>query len=84
MPNMFHGSFTTFQMGAWVFHLAAPPKARPGWIHATGASGYQQVCVGVLEFLRAAFGDSAESFQHWQAAATTAGASVMHDPAASR
>jgi dienelactone hydrolase len=84
MPNMFHGSFTSFQMGAQVFHLAPPQNARPGWTQATGASGYQQVCVGVLEFLRAAFGESAESFQHWQAAVTTAGASVMHDPAASR
>ncbi|HEV2986113.1 MAG TPA: alpha/beta fold hydrolase [Vicinamibacterales bacterium] len=84
IPNMFHGSFTSFQMGAQVFHLAPPQNARPGWTQASGASGYQQVCVGVLDFLRAAFGESAESFQHWQAAMTTAGASVMHDPAASR
>jgi hypothetical protein len=71
-------------MTAQLFHLAPPQNARPGWTHATGASGYQQMCVGVLEFLRAAFGERVESFQHWQAAVTTAGASVMHDPAASR
>jgi dienelactone hydrolase len=84
IPDMFHGSFTSFQMGAQVFHLAPAPNARPGWTQATGASGYQQVCVGVLAFLRAAFGENAEPFQCWQAAVTTAGASVMHDPAASR
>ena len=82
MPDMFHGSFTSFQMGAEVFHLAPPRNARPGWTQAIGAAGYQHICVGVLEFLRAAFGESAQPFQNWQAALATAGASVAHDPAA--
>ena len=84
MPDMFHGSFTSFQMGAQVFHLASPRNARPGWTQAIGATGYQQVCVGVREFLHAAFGESVQPFQQWQAAITTAGASVTSDPAASR
>ena len=81
MPDMFHGSFTSFQMGAQVFHLATPSNARPGWTQAIGAAGYQQVCVGVREFLHAAFGESVQPFQHWQAAMTAAEASVTHDPA---
>jgi len=84
VPDMFHGSFTSFQMEALVFHLTPPPNARPGWTQAIGAEGYQQVCVGVLQFLRAAFGESAQPFQQWREAMTTAGASVTSVPAESR
>jgi dienelactone hydrolase len=84
MPDMFHGDFTSFVMGAQAFHLPPPQNAKPGWTQAIGAAGYQRVCVGILAFLRAAFGESADSFQHWQVAMTAAGASVMHDPAARR
>src|SRR5262249_25535570 len=51
MPDMFHGTFTSFEMGAYVFHLAPPETVRPGWTQAIGAERYQQVCSGVLEFL---------------------------------
>ena len=84
LPDMFHGTFTSFQMGALAFHAAPPQNARPGWTQAIGAERYQQVCVGVREFLRDKFGQGAEPFEQWQTAMAASGAPVTRDPAADR
>lgn len=84
MPEMFHGDFTSFVMGAQAFHLAPPSNARRGWTQADGARGYERVCVGVLEFLHAALGGDLEGFHAWQSEMGHAGASVTHNSPADR
>lgn len=53
LPDMFHGDFTSFGMGAAAFHESVPPNARPGWTQKIGADGYQFVCRTVLDFFEA-------------------------------
>ncbi len=84
MPDMFHGDFTSFVMGAQAFHLAAPSNARRGWTQADGARGYERVCVGTLEFLHAALDGDVEGFHAWQNEMEHEGASVMHSPPTDR
>jgi dienelactone hydrolase len=53
LPDMFHGDFTSFVMGAAAFHENPPPQAKPGWTQDIGSRGYQFVCQAVLDFFEA-------------------------------
>lgn len=66
LPDMFHGDFTSFVMGAAAFHESPPPGARPGWTQDVGSAGYQFVCRTVLDFFAAKLKGDAGAAQRLQ------------------
>lgn len=83
MRGMSHGDFTSFAMGAQIFHQDPPPNAPAGWTREIGFRGHQLACVTVLDFFAASLRNDASARQQLQKdLANAAMASSAYKPAA--
>jgi dienelactone hydrolase len=81
--GMSHGDFTSFALGAYAFHQAAPTHPPAGWTRESSFSGHQLVCGAVLQFLNAQLRHDDSALQGLDKdMASSAIASYSREPAA--